>query len=461
MTSEAIASSFRDPSGSMFYLDGSIYRRVNPSYRTHYDHLMSSGLYRNLAEAGLLVSHEEVSLDGPLADGAYKILKPVLIPFISYPYEWCFSELKDAALATLEIEKRALEYGMTLKDASAYNIQFAEGKPCLIDTLSFEEHVEGHPWVAYRQFCQHFLAPLALMSIDDVRLNRLLRVYIDGIPLDLASKILPFRTRFSFTLLLHIHLHAKSQERYADVVIDKAKPAPRIGKRSMLGLVDSLESAIKGLKWNPQGTEWVDYYQDDSYTSEGLEHKQRLVGEYLDRAGPGMVWDFGANTGLFSRMASQRGAMTVSFDVDPACVERNYLEVLHSGEKRLLPLVLDMTNPSARIGWANEERMSVRDRGPADLVLALALAHHLAISNNVPLGRIADFMARKCNWLIIEFVPKTDPKVRKLLATREDIFTNYTQQDFEMEFSKEFTILDSQRIRDSERTLYLMIRREG
>ncbi len=454
--STPIPASFRDPSGSLFALDGSIYRRVNLVYKEHYDRLLDSGLYDDLVDSGLLVPHEEVQIDDPSAAGAYKILKPEMIHFVSYPYEWCFSQLKDAALTTLEIQKKALSRGMTLKDCSAYNIQFAKGSPLFIDTLSFERYVEGYPWVAYRQFCQHFLAPLALMGLKDVRFNQLFRLWIDGLPLDLASPLLPLRSRFSFPLLLHIHVHAKSQKYYSDKVVEKSKRASRMTKRAMLGLVDSLESCVAGLKWRPKGTEWADYYSDDSYVPEALDDKKRLVGRYLDMVGPRTVWDLGANTGVFSRIASEKGARTVSFDIDPACVELNYLESVKRGETEILPLTLDLANPSPRIGWANEERMSLTDRGPADTVMALALIHHLAISNNVPLGRIADFLGGICTSLIIEFVPKTDAKVRKLLATREDVFPNYTQQAFEEEFSKFFSIRASDRVIQSERTMYLM-----
>jgi ribosomal protein L11 methylase PrmA len=226
-----------------------------------------------------------------------------------------------------------------------------------------------------------------------------------------------------------------------------------------LGLIDSLESCVAGLRWKPSGTEWADYYQDDSYTAEALDHKKRVVGEYLDRVAPRTVWGLGANRGLFSRIAAEKGAATMAFDIDPACVEMNYLEVVRSGETNILPLAVDLTNPSPRIGWANEERMSLMDRGPADAAMALALIHHLAISNNVPLFRVAKFFGDICSWLIVEFVPKTDPKVRKLLATREDIFPRYTQRDFEEEFNKVFAIHASQRIVGSERTLYLMKRK--
>ncbi|HOW91704.1 MAG TPA: hypothetical protein PK883_05240, partial [Anaerolineaceae bacterium] len=215
--SERIGASFRDPSGFIFKRGGVLYRQVNRAYQKAYDKLMSGGLYAGLTADGLLIPHEEV--DEPPADPelVYKIIRPQVVPFISYPYEWSFTQLKDAALLTLAAARSALEQGMVLKDASAYNIQFVGGKPVLIDTLSFDLYKEGAPWDAYRQFCQHFLAPLALASLVDIRLIQLLRVYIDGIPLDLASALLPGRTKFGLAgLAVHIHLHARAQQQYSD-----------------------------------------------------------------------------------------------------------------------------------------------------------------------------------------------------------------------------------------------------
>jgi len=365
--------------------------------------------------------------------------------------------LQDAALATLAIEKTAIEHGMSLKDASAYNIQFRGCRPVLIDTLSFERYREGEPWVAYRQFCQHFLAPLALMSHTDVRLSQLMRVNIDGIPLDLASHLLPSRTRLSLGLATHLHLHAQAQQKYAD---KPAKPAGRkMSRMAFLGLIDNLESTTRRLAWKPEGTEWADYYAATNYTDASLEHKARLVADYLEKARPKTVWDLGANTGRFSRIASDRGIPTIAFDIDPAAVELNYLDCRKREERSLLPLLSDLTNPSPAIGWQNRERQSLIERGPCDTALALALVHHLAIGNNLPFDRIADFLAGICRTLIIEFVPKSDSQVQRLLATREDIFPDYTREAFERVFSSTFAVVDSAPVHGSERTIYLMEKR--
>jgi hypothetical protein len=458
-TSDSLGASFRDPSGFLFSRGGMLYRQVNRAYADDYSRLMESGLYGKLVKAGLLVAHTEVDVSPADAALAHKIIQPERVPFISYPYEWPFSQLKDAALATLSIQKRALKAGMSLKDASAYNIQFVHGKPTLIDTLSFEIYKEGKPWDAYRQFCQHFLAPLALMSRVDIRLGQLLRVYIDGIPLDLASRLLPFSTRMSFGLLTHIHIHASAQTRYADVDVKAATPKSGMNRNAFIGLIESLEGAVKKLAWKPAGTEWDNYYEITNYSDAAFAHKKEIISGWLKKITPASIWDLGANNGEFSRLASAAGIPTVAWDIDPSAVEQNYLRVKSEKEQNLLPLVLDLTNPSPALGWANAERDSLGQRGPVDAVFALALIHHLAISNNVPLPRLADFFARLCRWLVIEWVPKSDSQVQKLLRTRKDIFDVYTREGFESAFGARFHIREAVDVNQSERRMVLLERK--
>jgi hypothetical protein len=399
-----------------------------------------------------------VAAPAPTASEAYRTLCPERIPFVSYPYEWCFSELRDAALATLEIQRAALRHGMILKDASAYNVQFRNGRPVFIDTLSFARYVEGRPWVAYRQFCQHFLAPLALAAYRDPRLLQMLRVHIDGIPLDLARMLLPARAWWNVHLWIHIRVHARYQRRYAGDPQSAAK-TPTVDERGITHLMAALDRAIRKLEWRAEGTEWAEYYDGDSYSEAATAHKRAFVDDHLAELDPAIVWDLGANTGAYSRIAAKRGIETIAFDIDPACVERNYRQMCRDGESHLLPLLLDLTSPSPALGWALRERSSIADRAGADCVMALALVHHLAISNNVPLASIADFFARLAPNLLIEFVPKNDPKVAILLATRADVFPDYTESGFEAAFDRRFEIVRKDRIDGSKRTLYRLLRR--
>ncbi len=453
-----VGGSFRDPSGFVFVRDGVLHRQVNLSYRKEYDQLVDSGLYADLAAKGWLVQHDESTEKPAEAEIAYKVIQPASVPFISYPYEWSFSQLKDAGLLTLQIAHAALAKGMLLKDASAYNIQFVNGKPTLIDTLSFAIYKEGAPWEAYRQFCQHFVAPLALAALVDIRLIQLMRTYIDGIPLDLASELLPQKTRIGLSgVAVHVHLHARTQRQFAGA--ETPASAVRLPKTALLNLLVGLEKTLNGLEWTPGGTEWGEYYSATNYSDQALKFKGKTVGEFIEIARPNRVVDLGANEGLFSREASNRGIETVAADIDPAAVEKNYRLVKQLKEERILPLVLDLTNPSGGIGWANGERMGFFDRGSFDLAMGLALIHHLVIANNVPLPAVAQFFSRIGKWAILEFVPKSDSQVRRLLASRKDIFDTYTVEGFEKAFTSFFSLERKVLLPESDRILYLFKRK--
>jgi hypothetical protein len=452
-------ASFRDPSGFLFFREGTLYRQVNQSYRPTFDRLEQSGLGAELVADGLLIPHTVSGAAAAEPSTASLVLQPEPLDFISYPYEWSFSQLRDAALTTLEIQARALAHDLSLKDASAYNIQFHHGRPLLIDTLSFEIYREGDPWVAYRQFCQHFLGPLALMARRDIRLGQLLRLSIDGVPLDLAVRLLPWKARLNFGLLTHLYLHAASQRRFAGAQVRTAQGNRRVSRTGFLGLIDNLRRTVAGLRWDPGRTDWAEYETMHNYSPAALEAKRRLVAAYLETARPATLWDLGANTGAFSRLASGRGIRTISFDVDPSAVEVNYRTMRAEGEPNLLPLLVDLTNPSPAQGWHHTERLALLQRGPADAVMALALVHHLAIGNNVPLPQVASFMADAGRWTIIEFVPKADSQVKKLLAAREDIFSDYSVEGFERAFNGAFELRRRDPIPESERTLYLWEKR--
>jgi hypothetical protein len=450
-------SSFRDPDGFVFVSEGRFLRWVGPRYKDVYNKLVEGGLRESLVKKGLFLPFEEATRE-PLL-GAYKILLPRQIPFVSYPYEWCFSQLKDSALATLEIQRIALKHGMSLKDASAYNIQFIDGKPSLADTLSFEIYREGQPWVAFRQFCEHFLAPLALMSYRDVRLSQLLRSYLDGVPLNLARRLMPLRTWLRPGLLAHLHLH--SLAKHANTDLTRRVTASRsFSTRSFYGLVDHLQSTIESLRWRPPPVVWSTYDSPDLIGSPYFVSKQRVVETYLEQLDVRTAWDFGANNGYFSRILASRGTFTVALDSDHACIETSYLKSKEEGSRLLLPLVMDLTNPSSSAGWANQERRSVFQRGRPDLILSLALVHHLVIGNNLSFKMVAELFSKQAEYLIVEFVPKDDSRVQSMLQGREDIFPCYDQTEFESQFQNYFVVERRDRLESSSRVIYLMRRRE-
>lgn len=448
------SASFRDPSGFVFTQNGRIYRAITILYKEDYDLLMSSGLYARLINETLLIPHTEIDEVNKTHSNIYKIIQPEEIKFISYPYEWCFSQLKDAALLTLRMQRIALEYGMILKDASSFNIQFRKGLPVFIDTLSFEKYVEGKPWIAYRQFCTHFLAPLLLMKYRDLRMNKLLSLFIDGIPLDLTKSLLPFQSFLKVSNFSHIYLHSLS-ETYTSSKSARKRNL-KITKNGMFGLIENLEKSISKINLKVKKSVWRDYYSDNSYRETEFEKKQKIIDEYIKIINPQIMIDLGANTGFFSRIASERGIYTISSDFDPHCVELNYLEVKKKNEKNILPLVIDLTNPSPSLGWHNVERDSFLKRNKVDAIMALALIHHLAISNNVPFEKLALFFSALSDYLVLEFVPKEDIQVKSLLANRKDIYVNYNQAYFEEIFRQKYNIIKKNIITDSNRTLYLM-----
>lgn len=446
-------SSFRDPAGYVYYENDKIYRKINKVYFKEYNHMLDSGLYKELLSKGYVVNYKEVSKNKDSIT-----IEVQKIPFISYPYEWCFNELKDAALLTLKIQKEALLHGMYLKDASSYNVQFYNGKAIFIDTLSFGIYEEGEPWGAYGQFCRHFMGPLLLMRYVDERANCLLKNYIDGIPVDLIDNIL--KNRGGFVARQHIKWHAKSISRNNDN--DKVKVSKvKMSKNSVINMIDMMIRQIEKLSRVKVDSEWGNYYENTNYSDVSDNDKINIVSDYYKEIKIkkyDVVWDLGANDGKFSRVASLYCDNVVSFDIDVNAVNRNYNIVNKENKCNILPLILDLTNPTPAIGFGCCERGSLNDRGNIKCVMALALIHHIAISNNVPFIQIADWFSKLGEYLIIEFVPKDDSKVEKLLRTRNDIFDNYNIDSFEVDFSKYYKIINKKKLKDSKRVMYLMRR---
>ncbi len=449
----SLAASFRDPAGFVFFdTRGKIYRQINNAGKPDYELFMNSGLYDALVHENLLVPHKEDRSKQSSTKGAYKVLCPQQIPVISYPFEWSFSQLKDAALLTLKIQTIALQHGMTLKDASAYNVQFLHGKPVFIDTLSFEAYHEGQPWQAYRQFCQHFLAPLLLMQSTDIRLQQLLRDNLDGIPLDLTSKLLPRAVRVRPAVIMHIVLHGRAQQAKAN---SHQQANRKVTLNGLLGILGSLERMITKLHAPMPKTEWGDYYNNTNYSDESEVRKAKLVTSLIKPLGLKTALDLGGNDGRYSRALHKLKVETICTDIDPVAVEKNYQVTKRLNETQMLPMLIDLTNPGGALGWANNERGTIQQRFHSDLVMALALIHHLAISNNLPFDLIARYFADLGNYLLIEFVPKDDSQVQKLLATRKDIFGDYTEDRFISAFNKYYRLIEQKSIRGTKRTLYL------
>ena len=351
--------------------------------------------------------------------------------------------------------KNSSEIRHVVKRCVSLQYPILNGKPVFIDTLSFEKYKENTPWKAYGQFCRHFLAPLALMSYTDISLNKLLITNIDGIPLDVAQKLLPAKAKLNFGILTHIILHSLSQKTFEDKKQSSVKTA-KMSLFELESLLDSLENTVRGLRFPAIYTQWGNYYENTNYSDESFKEKKAIISHFINKVEPKSLCDLGSNRGDFSRIASDRNIVTLAFDIDPVAVEDSYLYMKSNKETNILPLLQDLTNPSPAIGFMNEERKNFSSRFQCDMVMALALIHHLAISNNLPFDNIAKFFSSLGKYLVIEFVPKTDSKVQHLLSSREDIFDNYDKETFESIFDKYFEILETINIKNSKRILYLM-----
>jgi hypothetical protein len=415
---------------------------------------MTSGLYASLSDSSMLVRHDLID-ETP----ERKIIQPEQLAFISYPYEWSFSQLKDAALLTLNVHLAALKHGMVLKDATAFNIQFVNAKPLFIDTLSFDFYEDGAPWVAYGQFCRHFLAPLLLMKHIASDLVRLQTIFLDGIPLEMASAMLPWRTHLSPQIKLNVHMHAKSLGKHKEkFAVEKQ---PKLALATQRNIVSSLIAFVEGLR-QETSTEWGDYYSIANYDDDAFRFKETVVKKWVQQAGVKRLWDIGGNDGHFSRLVQDLCEYVLCTDIDAVAVDKNYLECKKRNDTKIIPLVVDYKNPTPGLGFANEERQSLEARakrfGP-DCVLALALIHHLAISDNCSFDMLARSFSSFAENLIIEFVHPTDSWAAKLLDSKrgaKHLFDFYNKDNFETEFSRYYHTVEKIAVPASERTLYLM-----
>ncbi len=454
-----LAASFRDPAGFLFSQNGILYRQVNTSFQDDFRFLHDSGLYRDLLDRNLIIAAPLSDEQPEAADSAFAVLRPERIPFVSYPYEWSFSGLKNAALLTLELQRHALDHGMVLKDATAYNIQFIGTGPIHIDTLSFARYCDGEPWVAYRQFCQHFLAPLTLMASVDPRTGLLLRTFIDGIPLDLACRLLRGRVKFNPYLFIHLFLH----ECFTRKDIHSERRAPRVHrleKKKHLDLLQSLAYAISGLSLPGRRTNWTDYYDRNRYSAGAFRAKCAIVNGCIDTIRPSNLLDVGANSGVFSKEAAAKGIYSVAVDFDAQVINGLYDSLSGpNASALLLPLVIDSTNPSPALGFGHEERESFSSRCDFDAVLALALMHHLLLTHNVPFFRMAGWFKSLGKNLIIEFVPSNDSQFQGMVATKTGVHQDYTRAGFEKAFGEHFLIEESAAIPESTRIIYRMRRK--
>jgi hypothetical protein len=444
--------SFRDPDSRVFLDDDVVYRVL--SHDGWQDWLALAAT--PLVEDDRLIPTEPVELDelpeltaGPAA-GALKHEK---VPFVSYPYEWPFSMLKDAALLQLELGRRALQHDLTLKDASAYNVQFKGAKPVFVDVGSFERLDEGEPWAGYRQFCMLFLYPLMLQAYKGMPHHALLRGSLDGIKPSEARALLSARRRGVFT---HVVLHARLEARYADAggrEVKRDLKRAGSGKALLDANLRKLEKLVRRLEFKPGRTAWTEYGQTNTYSDEEAARKAEFVRAAAARHTGGLVWDLGCNDGTYSRVAAEHAGTVVAVDADHATVDGLYRSLRDEQRTDILPLVMSLTDPSPDIGWRGLERARLERRGTPDLALALALVHHVVITGNVPVREFVAWLRSLDCALVIEFPEREDPMVQKLLSGKtEKANPDYERETFERALGERFEVERTERL--GSRTLY-------
>jgi hypothetical protein len=450
-------ASYRDPSGFVFRLDGVYYRQVNRAYGSDFELLMQSGLYAALTQKGLLLPHGEIEADLTGHPERYKILLPEQVPLISYPDEWSPSQLKTAALLTLELLRIGLDHGMVLKDATPLNIQFHKGKAVFIDTLSFEKYDPAQPWIAYRQFCECFLYPLYLNHYLSIGTHTLSGVYPEGIPAGHTATLLPWRSRLHLGVWLHVILPARVRK---DMAPGTGQPV--FNKTKLLHLASHLGQILKNLGTSTDTpSHWRGYYQDSILSPAYLDAKVELFRAFIADISFASALDLGANDGYFSKLLAEKAITVVAADSDWHCINSLHEYTLRHPGSPILPLCVDIADPTPARGFANAERSSFTDRMPAELVVALALVHHLVLGRNIPLVRIAAYFYQlTTDRLILEFVPLSDPKAAQLRRNRKGAISPYDEAALEQAFAGFFTIERKSPVPGTERILYRMIKLE-
>jgi SAM-dependent methyltransferase len=461
--------SFRDPANRILYADGQVLRGLGPQAADDWRGLVETDFFPRLLAEGKICGTEALdpeTVPASLTGQWATVLRHERIPFVSYPYEWSFAMLRDAALLHLEILRTAVPAGFTTKDGSAYNLQWRGAEPVFIDIGSFEPAREGEPWAGYRQFCQTMLYPLMLQAHLGLDFQPWLRSRIDGLEAGQLRRMFDGTRRFRPGVLKHIHLHDAMQTRYAGAstgaVREQLKDAG-FSRELVLATLRAIDKLVRRLDWQPPRSHWTGYRATCTYSAADREQKERFVADALTGAGrPKLVLDLGANDGTYSRLAARHADYVVAVESDPAVVDQLYQQLRADGERRVLPLVMDLADPSAGGGWRGTERASFTDRADADAVLALAVVHHLAIGRNVPLPEILDWLvgllssAGPDGRLVVEFVHPDDPMAVRLLANKPaGLFPDYHRDEFERLLAQRCTILTRTELPSGTRTLYV------
>jgi len=455
-----ISGSYRDPSGYVYSYKNRFFRSITKNYESVYVALKDSRLIDKSINHGYLIETCELDKrdDSKVMDDASFVLEHKRVPFISYPYEWTFSQLKIAALHHLEFQIFLLENNAILRDASAYNIQFIGAKPVFIDLPSMALYREGEYWYGYKQFCEQFLYPLLLNAKTGVSHNKIYRGEIEGISADTLAKLLPTSKKLSLNILLHVTLQAFAARKAADhekQISNKIREQQSLPKKRYMAMLRQLHAWITSLslKRRQSLSPWVNYASNNSYSKEETRLKHEIINNFIDRTQPNLLIDLGCNNGNYTRTALKAGAKyAVGYEFDHEAATLAY-EAAKTEGLDFLPLQIDASNPSPSQGWRQSERLGLNERSKADGVLALAFVHHLAIAKNIPLDQAINWITDIAPTGLIEFAPKSDPMVQKMLAVREDIFQNYNINRFEKILESRSKIINNHHVTASGRII--------
>jgi len=454
------AGSFRDRKARVFYYNEQVFRALDEQAFADYKALSATKFFQRAISNKQIVATEETCLQSfpsEISDTDWKgVLQHERIPFVSYPYEWCFGMLKDTALLHLDLLSQALQENVMIKDSSAYNFQWVGARPVFIDIPSFERYQPGDLWAGYRQFCQMFLYPIMFQVYKGLPFQSWLRGNIDGISVEDANSLMSFRDRFRPGVLKHVYLQSKLQASYAGSARNVRQELKELGfyRELILANVKSLKKLLARLNLSKKSSVWTDYASKNSYEESDMQLKKEFVGGVIAEKKRALVWDIGCNTGTFSKIAAQSGAYVLAMDSDHLAVERMYQELKESKNENILPLVVNLANPSPNHGWRGIERSGLGERGKPDMIFALALIHHAVISANIPVAEFVSWLASFRSELIIEFVTKEDVMVKTLLANKEDNYDDYQQSYFESCLTKHYEISNKKQLGSGTRILY-------
>ena len=455
------AGSFRDRDGRNYRCGERILRGISAPALDDFNTLEATRFFRRFTEAGKLVETRRIpTSDGPLPDNVKVkwagFLEHEPIPVISYAYEWSFSMLRDAAVLSLDLLEAALGEDMTMKDATPYNVQFVEGKPVFIDIPSFETLQPGSTWSGYRQFCEMFLFPLMLQAYKGIDIQPMMRSRLDGVSVQTMAKFCSCRDRFRKGVFSHVWLQSKLDSRYGATSQNVKSDLKSAGfsKELILANVRKIRKLVQNLSWGGEGSEWGAYEEFHNYSESDHQLKESFVEDCTRESGAQTVWDIGANTGQYSRISARHAGQELAMDIDHFAVERMYRKFAADGVRNILPLVQNVVDPSPDWGWRNRERSELAKRTKPGLVLCLALIHHVVITANVPLEEFVDWLARLSDQLVIEYVSRSDDKVKTLLRNKQDKYHDYSRENLEATLAQRFSIRRQLPLESGNRFLY-------